>query len=146
MAFPVGTEGLTYGGLNWDSVINAWVKTTTWTNLSLDAKYPTIAGVVWTTPQYRKVGDVVEIRGIHGRSTGLVTGDPLATLPINFRPFYMCTFILQAHSNLNTGHRIDVNSDGTIVLAYNAGIDNNVTLGTGTPWINYDGLSFSTVS
>lgn len=145
MAFPASpVNGQTYKNLIWNSTKSAWTQYTDWVNLSLSPFYQNEAGPgTWSQPQYKKVGDRVEIRGIHGRTGGVINGDIVASLPEHFRPPRQLTFILQAHSDLKTGHRVDIKQNGDIVITLSAGVSGSAVLGQGTPWINYDGVSFS---
>lgn len=53
-----------------------------WTNLSLNTGWTAVAGY---TPQVRKYGRLVELRGLIQFSSGVYT-NPVATLPDVFRP------------------------------------------------------------
>lgn len=53
-----------------------------WTNLSLNTGWSSLAGY---TPQVRKYGRLVELRGMVQFVSGVYT-NPVATLPVAFRP------------------------------------------------------------
>jgi hypothetical protein len=54
---------------------------TAWTNLVLTNGWTNVGG--WGIPQYRKVGDMVQLRGL---VSGGAANSSLTTLPVGFRP------------------------------------------------------------
>ena len=100
-----------------------------WTGLSYGSGW-TSYGSGYQAGQYKKVGDLVFLRGLVGRTSGV--GVTIATLPSGYRPPAQCLYIM----NTNTGAgRLDIQTDGQIVA----------TSG-GTDWVQLEGFIFSTVS
>ncbi len=58
---------------------------TAWQNLQLSSSWVNY-GTGYTTPQCRKFGDLVEVKGVIKKSTALVTNEIIATLPAGYRP------------------------------------------------------------
>ena len=79
---------------------------------------------------YKKVGDLVFLRGLVVRSSGVDT--LIATLPVGYRP---ASFILRSTSGDDAFARIDVESDGEIRLQ----------AGAATVYVSLDGVWFSTL-
>jgi len=97
-----------------------------WTGLSFGSGW-TSYGSSYQTGQYKKVGDLVLLRGLVARTSGV--GTTIATLPAGYRPPAQCLYTI--HTNTGDG-RLDVQTDGQIILA--AG---------GSDYVQLDGLSFS---
>lgn len=98
---------------------------TAWTPLPLASGIVSHADNFGFPPQYRKVGDEVQIRGVVRRSSGSFgTGNTLiATLPVGFRPADpgggAVTPVIYA-SSASSGAistRIQFNLDGTVYVA-----------------------------
>lgn len=87
---------------------------TTWANL----------GGWWQVAQYKKVGDIVFIRGLVGRSVG--AGVTVANLPFGYRPTSY-TQLRGTISNNSTG-RLEIDVSG------NLNVDNSIYAG----WISLD--------
>lgn len=66
----------------------------------------------WQTGQYRRVGDMVQLRGLVYRFSGV--GTLICTLPTDARPPAVCRKLIA--NDTGTG-LIDINTDGTVVLA-----------------------------
>ena len=99
-----------------------------WTGLSFGSGWASYGGG-FNSGQYKKVGDIVFLRGLVARTSGV--GTTIATLPSGYRPAAQCVFITNATDAFG---RVDVQTDGVILL-------NN-----GTPtYVQLDGLSFSVV-
>lgn len=99
-----------------------------WTGLSFGSGWANYGGA-YQTGQYKKVGDIVFLRGLVARTSGV--GTTIATLPVGYRPPAQCLYIM----NTDTGAgRLDIQTDGQIIA----------TSG-GTGWVQLDGLSFSVV-
>ena len=97
-----------------------------WTGLSFGSGWANYGGA-YQTGQYKKVGDLVLLRGLVARTSGV--GTTIATLPSGFRPAAQCLYIM----NTDTGvGRLDIQTDGQIIA-----------ISGGTGWIQLDGLSFS---
>jgi hypothetical protein len=104
----------------------------TWTPVPLGATW-THWAAPWGPCGYRKIGDVVTLRGL-AVSTSTVT--TIATLPVGFRPAvsYIGPTIGQ-----DAFSEIRVNLDGTIVVAYGPAITN-------TSWVSLNNVFFSTTA
>lgn len=97
-----------------------------WTGLSFGSGWANYGGA-YQTGQYKKVGDLVLLRGLVARTSGV--GTTIATLPSGYRPLAQCLYIM----NTDTGvGRLDIQTDGQIIA-----------ISGGTGWIQLDGLSFS---
>lgn len=80
---------------------------------------------------YRKVGDMVQVGGLMKDGT---VGAAAFTLPVGFRP--PAALIFRQECNLYVGCRVDVNSDGSVVVVgYDTGGTNN--------YVSLSGISFS---
>ena len=102
---------------------------TAWDGLSFGSGWANYGGA-YQAGQYKKVGDLVFLRGLVARTSGV--GVTIATLPSGFRPPAQCLYIM----NTNTGAgRLDIQTDGQIV-ATSGGAD----------WVQLDGISFSTAA
>jgi hypothetical protein len=80
---------------------------------------------------YKKVGDLVFLRGLVARSSG--SGTTIATLPSGFRPSSRSLFGVLT-SALSGSDRVDVDSNGDIIL-----------VSGGVGYVQLDGLVFSTI-
>lgn len=99
-----------------------------WAGLSFGSGWANYGGA-YQTGQYKKVGDLVLLRGLVARTSGV--GTTIATLPSGYRPLAQCLYIM----NTDTGvGRLDIQTDGQIIA----------TAG-GTGWVQLDNLSFSVV-
>lgn len=99
-----------------------------WINVSFNTGWGNYGGG-YNNAQYKKVGDLVFLRGLVARSSGTET--KIFTLPSGYRPTAQCLF-----SNITNGGqgRIDVETDGDV--QYVSG---------GYSWVQLDGLVFSIV-
>ena len=99
-----------------------------WTGLSFGSGWANY-GSGFQNGQYKKVGDLVFLRGLVARTSGVDT--TIATLPSGFRPPANTVFITNATDAFG---RVDIQTDGTVLL-------NN-----GTPtYVQLDGIVFSVV-
>jgi hypothetical protein len=80
--------------------------------------------------QYKKVGDLVFLRGLVQRVSG--GGSVIAVLPSGFRPAAWCLFRVYS-SGLGGGDRVDIDTSGNITL-----------VSGGVAYVQLDGLVFST--
>ncbi len=110
---------------------------TEWTDLPLSSEYHTAAiGDYWQRAQYRRVGDIVYLRGLVVIDSGSVVAHSIfTTLPAGFRPPKALAFVTEPHNWLTTKHRIDVYPNGQI---------NAENPATDTRYISLDGILFST--
>lgn len=86
---------------------------TGWINLSLSAGWGAYPGG-HRTPQYRRIGNQVFLRGLLLATSARPGGDTLANLAVGWRPTQIELFEVQ--SSTSTGSRIDVNPTGTVVI------------------------------
>jgi len=144
MAFPTSPSAYqSYKGLIYDPNKLAWVKETPWFDLTLIAPNTTLAGGGWLPPRYKKIGNIVELSGLCGNSTGMTDNSIIAILPVNFRPSGHVATVAETHNDLKTKHRLDVDISGNIKLTSSGGVSGSAVLGTGTPWISFDSLRFN---
>lgn len=86
-----------------------------WNVLTLASGWINLAGG-WTAGSYRKIDDIVYLRGTLNYAASLGSGSNIvATLPSGFRPALGVMFPCMYNNN-NTTMRVDVNSSGQIVL------------------------------
>ena len=117
--------------------LNKLQDVTEWTDLPLSSGYhTTVVTDAWQRAQYRRVGDIVYLRGLVLLGSGSITAHSIfATLPLGFRPPQALAFVTEPHNGLTTKHRVDVYPDGLI---------NEETPTTDTPYLSLDGILFST--
>lgn len=97
-----------------------------WTGLSFGSGWAD-HGSGYQAGQYKKVGDLVLLRGLVTRTSGV--GTTIATLPSGYRPPSGCLFGSLTDTG---GGRVDIGADGNIY--HTSG---------GTSYVQLDGLSFS---
>ena len=68
---------------DWAQQITNYVVPTAWTTLALNAPWTNIGGQNPATLEYRRIGALVEL---HGMIKGGTAANPIATLPVGFRP------------------------------------------------------------
>jgi hypothetical protein len=102
---------------------------TGWSNLSFGSGWANY-GSSYQNGEFKKVGDLVFLRGLIYRFTG--SGTTIATLPSGCRP--PATMLFGVHTNTGLG-RVDINNGGDIFV-----------VSGGTDWIQLNGLVFSTVA
>jgi hypothetical protein len=103
---------------------------TDWTALPYGALGWDDHGGVYQGGQYKKVGDLVFLRGLVKRVSG--GGSVIAVLPSGFRPAAQCLFGVYT-SNFGGGDRVDIDTSGNITL-----------VSGGVAYVQLDGLVFST--
>jgi len=87
-----------------------------WRNLTLLAGWVKYGGSVYATPAYRKVGNMVEIKGLMS-SGSVATQTRIAVLPEGFRPSEMRLFTVVSHTGAAyVNARLDVHSNGDITM------------------------------
>lgn len=97
-----------------------------WTGLAYDTGWADLGGG-YQAGQYKKVGDLIFLRGVTTRTSGSTT--LIATLPSGYRP--PAGHIFPVTANGSFGY-VDIGSTGTIVIT------------SGNPWVSLDGIVFST--
>lgn len=129
------TVTLTHGDLdmNGNDIIdigNVTGNIGTWTTLTLNtggswANY----GGSYFNAAYKKIGDLVFLRGLVKRTSG--TNTLIATMPVGYRP---TSYVLRSTSGDDAFARIDIENDGEM----------RMQAGTAAAYISLDGLWFST--
>jgi len=104
---------------------------TAWSGLSFGSGWTDYGGD-YQAGQYKKVGDMVFLRGLVKRTSG--TGTTIATLPAGYRPPARCLYGVHT-SALSGADRVDVLASGEIYLS-SGSVD----------YVQLDGLCFSTLS
>ena len=88
-------------------------------------------GAGYSVPGYRKIGDVVYLRGLIVASAGV--GQPMFTLPVGFRPPSIC--LVDTHNSDYAVTRIDIGTDGVVSTPQPAVVSGK--------WVALDNLQFS---
>lgn len=115
-----------------------------WTPMSglLQNGFTQYPGSQWFQPAYRRIGDVVYLRGLVRVTSSVSSGVLIAQLPIGFRPAAGCIFsCMGASVAANTTHvayRVDVLSDGTMLVRFGAA--------QGFDYLSLDPIRFSTTA
>lgn len=134
----VGSSSTDYAELNssGDWVINDGNLTITngrageaWSNVSFNTGWGNFGGI-YRTGQYKKLGDLVFLRGFVKRSSGSST--TMFTLPSGYRPSQQ---EILTSSSADAWCRVDIETDGDVVI---------FTGGDPTNWVSLNGLVFST--
>jgi len=113
----------------------AKLDSTEWVDLSPAAGFYSPPSEMWQKAQYRKIGDIVYLRGLISKSSGDINDSTLiTTLPAGFRPAKYRAFVAEPHDGLTTKHRVDIEPGGTVKVVKSAGASNHVSL---------DGIFFS---
>lgn len=99
-----------------------------WQNLSFGSGWTDYGGA-YQIGQYKKVGDLIFLRGLVKRTSG--SGTTIATLPSGYRPSAQTLFVTISSDLLA---RIDIDTSGNIVMAIGS-----------AAWISLDGLYFSII-
>jgi hypothetical protein len=87
---------------------------------------------------YRKVGDIVTVRGFVKNATSLTGASAIAILPVGFRPAYHQIYPAMGTvggGTLDVAYRVDARSDGELRWQGPVGVVNNLSL---------DAIQFST--
>jgi len=126
-----------------DRLILGPVRSAAWTALTLAGVWVNNGGG-WTDAAYRKVGDVVELRGIIKLSSGSVaTGvdSLITTLLAGFRPVSLVMLSALSYSGTaNQAVQLRLSTTGTI----NYRVEGGSTLTT-SGWVSLEGAQFSTL-
>ena len=118
--------------------IVAKINVTAWANLTLQ-NGATVYGAPFGTPQYRKEGDVVRLRGlVRLNSTNWPSAQAMATLPAGFRPPSDMRIIA---NGLATGQTVD---SGQPVGVFVSGVIAPVN--AAKDYLFLDGVAFSTIT
>lgn len=101
-----------------------------WTNLSFLSGWGNLGGG-WQTGQYKKIGDIVMLRGFVVRTSG--SSAYIATLPSGFRPPAPDRWAVTTDAGAHANVQIDSNGDMSVVV------------GSPTDYITLSGIIFSTI-
>ncbi|MCB1155919.1 MAG: hypothetical protein H7A25_07585 [Leptospiraceae bacterium] len=79
------------------------------------------ANIGWIKCQYRKIGDIVYMRGLAIKTgSNFATDDIILTLPAGYRPYGVVSYPVIAHTG-NAVHRVDIiGTDGTVKIGASA--------------------------
>ncbi|WP_299216158.1 hypothetical protein [uncultured Aquimarina sp.] len=83
-------------------------------------------------PRYRKVNNIVYLEGMCRKNAAINNADTIMTLPVGFRPAKTRIFSVETE---NGSIRVDVNANGTVLVATGFNISQN--------WVSLDGITFS---
>lgn len=84
-------------------------------------------GVPWSTPQYRRIGNIVYLKGLVGG--GSSTTAIITTLPAGFRPNQGSIRVVQGALG---PHRVTLSADGTV----------QPSTGASVTWVSLDDITF----
>lgn len=131
-------------------------ETTPWTALPLQNSWVSYAASDpnWIGPAYRKVGDMVQLRGLMARATALAAGTSqvFATLPVGFRPpasFMALVWVSYNGSGVRGVFRVDITAAGPMLFVYPTSYTNILATGVTYPTatsithVNLDHITFS---
>lgn len=99
-----------------------------WTNVTYTTGWVDFGGG-FTGAQYKKVGDLIFLRGLCKRTSGVAT--TMFTLPVNYRPSSSIIFAQLSNDALA---RVQVDTTGAVTMSF----------GTATSWVNLSGIVFGT--
>jgi len=95
--------------------------------------YNTAFGVTsFQDPRYRINDNMVYLEGMVRKNTSISNSDTILTLPVGYRPQKTRIFSVQTE---NGTIRVDVNPNGTILVATGFNVNQN--------WVSLDGITFS---
>lgn len=118
LPYPTGTDKVVDGDNAIRALaeaVDALLNDTGWINLPA-ASNGFVADTGGGTPQYRKIGSVVYLRGQYLRSTAPATATVATTLPTGFRPTTTVNLHTQAFNNGDVAVLVTVNVSGTISI------------------------------
>lgn len=91
--------------------------------------YPGGTSTFYFSPSFRRINGIVYLRGLIEKTSAIVSGETMFTLPVGYRP------ILQAHMfvtiSANALARVDIQSTGVVTI-----------LSGNASWLSLDGISF----
>jgi len=89
-------------------------------------------GLGHQSPQYRKIGDIVYLRGLlKDLDSAIAAGSTVGTLPAGFRPPARLLFSQGGHTQMS---RVDIDTAGNVIVITTQGYN----------WLSLDGIMFST--
>ncbi len=83
-------------------------------------------------PRYRVVNNVIYLEGLVRKNAAVSNSDTIMTLPEGYRPQKTRIFSVETE---NGSMRVDVNPNGTVLIATGFNINQN--------WVSFDGITFS---
>jgi hypothetical protein len=86
-------------------------------------------GVTYGLPRFRKMHGVVFLDGMAKKSTAVVAGEVVFTLPVGYRPSYRLNFPVQSNNSLG---RVDIVVGGGV----------SIEVGS-AGWVSFNGISFA---
>lgn len=111
MGYATDTKELyAWNGAGWTLVASA---PTSWTAPTLLSSWANFAG--YTPAGYRKVGDIVYLRGSLQKATTPTAGENILVLPSGYRPPYAGFYSAQGANEV--AYRIDLATDGSVRFA-----------------------------
>ncbi|MCB1158427.1 MAG: hypothetical protein KDK45_13070, partial [Leptospiraceae bacterium] len=116
------------GNINWSVPWTDFTTSTFATNVTHYSTNP----ASWQKCQYRKIGDIVYLRGLATKTSGFAANDLILTLPSGFRPPSPIAFSSVVHWVTPPSARVDVSSNGEVRVT------------SAATHVNLDGIIFST--
>ena len=107
---PLVTAGTVIQSTEWGNMVANAVTPTPWVDVTFQNSWVN-QGAGFQAVQYRKVNDVVQIRG--NAKSGL-TLNPMFTLPIGFRPLEKVIYVVDGDGTSTTS-RVTVTSSGGVI-------------------------------
>lgn len=105
-----------------------------WGDFSFNSGWSNFAGG-YSTGQYRRVGDMIQLKGLIKNSNPSIASGTITTLPTGFRPSTLTIFVCQSADAVHGSSRIDVDTNGNVNLsAHNSG--------GGAAFISLEGINF----
>ena len=87
----------------------------TWTNFAFQSPFHEIPGGIWQYPQYRRLGDVVYLRGACEKDTIFGVNDVITILPAGYCPPALVSFITFSPGGA-LGPGIVIYADGRVTI------------------------------
>lgn len=110
-------------------IIGANGYTTPWTNVTFSTGYADYSVGTFGNTQYRRVGDVVYLRGLAKTTSSRAAGDPMFVLPTGFRPSRQeLSYVAMYDTATESPRRIDIYTDGNVKPAPALAIGSYVSL------------------
>jgi hypothetical protein len=134
------TGGISADGELGSTSSGTWIRftgtfSTNWSNFDSPTESAT-----WSQARYKKVGDMVFVKGLIKRSSGTGLSTTAFTLPSGFRPARRSMFaaIVRQNGQQETATRLDILVDGTVNFT-------NIGTTAAYDFLSLDGVVFSTV-
>ena len=128
-ALTVPNGSITTEKIEDGAVTLAKLSSTGWVDLPLAAGFHSPPNQDWQKAQYRKIGDIVYLRGVITKDSGDIgDSNDVATLPTELRPLIRTAFVAEPHNFLTVKHRVDIHTDGKVQVRTSAGATSHVSL------------------